>query len=33
MRPEGCPCINAGPEALIKIDSATGKKGRTEDEE
>jgi hypothetical protein len=27
MRPEGCPCINAGPEALIKVESATGNKG------
>jgi hypothetical protein len=32
MLPEGCPCINAGPEALIKIESAAGKKGRIEDE-
>src|SRR5215208_4727991 len=30
---EGCPCINAGPEAPIKIDSAAGKEGGTEDEE
>jgi Cytochrome P460 len=27
MRPEGCTCINAGPEALIKIEPATGQKG------
>jgi hypothetical protein len=26
MRPEGCPCINAGPEALKKSESATGQK-------
>src|ERR687885_2463908 len=30
MRPAGYTCINAGPEALIKVASATAKKGGTE---
>jgi hypothetical protein len=31
-RPKGVRCINAGPEALKKSESATDKKGGTGDE-